>query len=96
MDDVVVGKDDVKYVRIPTRLAEAHHWKSLAESLQRKYSRRWRSNREILLRIRSFHLKARRIMEDFARKVGKWVVDEAKRMGANVVKLERLTNMIKR
>lgn len=48
MDDVVVGKDDVKYVRIPTRLAEAHHWKSLAESLQRKYSRRWRSNREIL------------------------------------------------
>jgi len=34
-------------------------------------------------------------MEDFARKVGKWVVDVAKRMGANVIKLESLKNLIK-
>jgi len=34
--EVVVGKDDKHYVRIPTRLNEVYHWKSLAESLQRK------------------------------------------------------------
>ena len=34
-------------------------------------------------------------MEDFARKVGRWVVDVAKRMGANVIKLESLKNLIK-
>jgi transposase len=74
MAEVVVGKDDTHYVRIPTRLYEVHHWKSLAENLQRKYPRRWRENKRILHRIHSFHLKARRVMEDFARKVGKWLL----------------------
>ncbi len=46
-------------------------------------------------RVRSFHVKAKRITEDFARKVEKWVVEEAKRMGANVIKLERLRNLIR-
>ena len=95
MSEIVVGKDDTHYVRIPTRLHEVHHWKSLAENLQRKYPRRWRENKRILYRFRSFHLKARRVMEDFARKVGKWVVDVAKRMGANVIKLENLRNLVK-
>ena len=95
MSEIVVGKDDKNYVRIPTRLEEVHHWKSLAENLQKKYPRRWRENKRILRRIRSFHLKAKRIMEDFARKVGRWVVDVAKRMGANVIKLESLKNLIK-
>jgi transposase len=40
MAEVVVGKDDENYVRIPTRLEEVHHWKSLAENLQKKYPRR--------------------------------------------------------
>jgi len=26
MAEVVVGKDDEHYVRIPTRLEEVHHW----------------------------------------------------------------------
>ncbi|MQL56269.1 RNA-guided endonuclease TnpB family protein [Acidianus ambivalens] len=95
MADIVVGKDDKNYVRIPTRLEEVHHWKSLAESLQRKYPRRWRENKRILNRIHSFHQKARRIMEDFARKVGKWVVEVARMMGSNVIKLENLRNLIK-
>jgi len=95
MAEVVVGKDDEHYVRIPTRLHEVHHWKSLAENLQKKYPRRWRENKRILHRIRSFHLKARRVMEDFARKVGKWVVDVARMIGANVIKLESLKNLIK-
>ena len=90
-----MGKDDTHYVRIPTRLEEVHHWKSLAENLQKKYSRRWRENKRILRRIHSFHQKARRIAEDFARKVGKWVVDVARMMGVNVIKLESLKNLIK-
>jgi putative transposase len=95
MAEVVVGKDDENYVRISTRLDEVHHWKSLAEKLQKRYPRRWRENEKILHRIRSFHLKATRIAEDFARKVGKWVVDVARMIGANVIKLERLKNIIK-
>ncbi|MCG2872300.1 MAG: RNA-guided endonuclease TnpB family protein [Sulfolobales archaeon] len=95
MSEIVVGKDDEHYVRIPTRLDEVHHWKSLAENLQKKYPKRWKENKRILYRVRSFHLKSRRVMEDFARKVGKWVVDVAKRMGANVIKLENLRNLIK-
>ena len=95
MAEVVVGKDDEHYVRISTRLDEVHHWKSLAENLQRKYPRRWRENKRILHRIYSFHQKARKVMEDFARKVGRWVVDVEKRMGVNVIKLESLKNLIK-
>jgi IS605 OrfB family transposase len=95
MAEVVVGKDDKHYVRIPTRLDEVHHWKSLAERLQKKYPKRWRENKRILHRIRSFHLKAKKVMEDFARKVGKWVVEIAEDLGANVIKLESLKNLIK-
>jgi putative transposase len=94
MAEVVVGKDDEHYVRIPTRLDEVHHWKPLAKNLPRKYPRRWRGNKRILHSIYSFHQKARKVMEDFARKVGRWVVDVAKRMGVNVIKLERLKNLI--
>jgi len=95
MSEIVVGKDDINYVRISTRLYEVHYWKSLAEILQRKYSRRWRVNKWILYRVRSFHQRARRIMEDFARKVGKWVVEIAGDFGANVIKLESLRNLVK-
>ncbi|MEJ2781203.1 RNA-guided endonuclease TnpB family protein [Stygiolobus sp. CP850M] len=95
MNEIVVGKDDTHYVRIPTRLDEVHHWKSLAENLQKKYPRMWRENKRILYRVRSFHQKAKRIMEDFARKVGKWVVEVARMIGANVIKLESLKNLIK-
>ncbi|WP_246263799.1 hypothetical protein [Metallosphaera tengchongensis] len=35
MAELVVGKGDEKYVKIPTRLEDAHHNKSLAESLQK-------------------------------------------------------------
>ena len=95
INDIVVGKDDANYVRIPTRLHEAHRWESLAERLQRKYPRRWKENKMILHRVRHFHAKTKRIMEDFARKVGKWVVDVAKMYNVNVIKLENLKNLIK-
>ena len=96
MNDIVVGKDDKDYVRMPTRLNDVHHYKSLAERLQRKYPKRWKESKKILHRIRHFHAKAKRIMEDFARKVGKWVVDIAKMYDANVIKLENLKNLIGR
>jgi len=40
MAEVVVGKDDTHYVRIPTRLKQVHHWKSLAENILKKYPKR--------------------------------------------------------
>jgi len=95
MSEIVVGKDDKNYVRIPTRLEEAHHRKSLTENLQKKYPRRWKESKTILNRVHTFHQKAKMIMEDFARKVGKWVVEVARMMGANVIKLESLKNLIK-
>ncbi|MEM3344469.1 RNA-guided endonuclease TnpB family protein [Saccharolobus sp.] len=95
MNEIVVGRDDTHYVRIPTRLYDVYHWKSLAEALMRKYPKRWKENERILNRTRHFHAKARRIMEDFARKVGKWVVDIARVLDANVIKLENLKNLIK-
>ena len=53
-----------------------------------------KENEHILARIKSSHVKAKRITEDFSRKVG-WVVDEAVRIDANVIKLERLKNLIR-
>ncbi|AWR96509.1 IS200/IS605 family element transposase accessory protein TnpB [Acidianus sulfidivorans JP7] len=93
MEGVYVGNDK-QVVIIPTRLSEAHHYKSLAEKLQKKYPRRWKENERILNRMRHFHIKARSILLDFAKKVGKWVVDEAKRLNANVIVLENLNKMI--
>ena len=48
-----------------------------------------------MARIMHFHAKAKRIMEDFARKVEKWVVKVAKDFVVDVIKLENLRNMIK-
>ncbi|SAI84383.1 uncharacterised protein [Saccharolobus solfataricus] len=59
---ILVGFDGSKESLKALNLA--HHFKSLAENLQKKYPRR------ILHRISSFHQKAKRIMEDFSRKVG--------------------------
>ena len=70
-------------------------YKSLAEYLQIKYPKRWNRNKYIKRRITAFHLKAKNIAEDFARKIGKKVVEEAIKMNANVIILENLKNLIK-
>ncbi|WP_338598350.1 RNA-guided endonuclease TnpB family protein [Sulfolobus tengchongensis] len=93
MDFITLGNDK-QVIEIPTRLHNAFHFRKLAENLQKKYQRRWRENKRILNRIRSFHIKAKNIVQDFARKVGKWVVEEAKRLGANYIVLEDLNKMI--
>jgi IS605 OrfB family transposase len=95
MKSIVVGKDDKNYVNIPTRINEMHHYKLLAENLQRKYPKRWKENRNIKRRIIVFHIKAKNIAEDFARKVSKRIVEEAIKMNANVIILENLKNLIK-
>jgi hypothetical protein len=67
MGEVVVGKGDISYVRISTRLDDARHFMELTEGLQKKYNRRWRENDRIL--SRSYHRKARNILEDSAKLV---------------------------
>jgi IS605 OrfB family transposase len=96
MKEIVVGKDDKNYVSIPTRINEIHRYKLLAERLQIKYPKRWKENKKIKRRIMTFHIKAKNIAEDFAKKVGKKVVEEAIKMNTNVIKLENLKYMIKK
>ncbi|WP_338602325.1 RNA-guided endonuclease TnpB family protein [Sulfolobus tengchongensis] len=93
MDFITLGNDK-QVIEISTRLDDSAHYKKLAENLQKKYPKRWRENKRILNRISRFHIKARNIVRDFAKKVGKWVVDEAKRLGANYIVLEDLNKMI--
>jgi IS605 OrfB family transposase len=95
MQNITVGKDENNYVNIPTRISEIHHYKSLAENLQMKYPKRWKENKNIKRRIMTFHLKAKNIAEDFARKIGKKVVEVTIKMNANVIILENLKYMIK-
>jgi putative transposase len=95
MQNITVGKDENNFVKINTRINEIHHYKLLAENLQRKYPKRWKENRNIKRRIMVFHIKAKNIAEDFARKVGKKVIEETIKMNANVIILENLKNMIK-
>ena len=96
MQNITVGKDDKNYVKINTRINEIHSYKSLAEMLQIKYPKRWKENKNIKRRIMTFHLKAKNIAEDFAKKVGKKIVEEAIKMNANVIILENLKYMIKK
>jgi IS605 OrfB family transposase len=95
MQNITVGKDENNYVKINTRINEIHRYKSLAENLQIKYPKRWKENKNIKRRIMTFHIKAKNIAEDFARKVGKRIVEVTIKMNANVIILENLKYMIK-
>ncbi|WP_156770080.1 hypothetical protein [Saccharolobus sp. A20] len=57
MSNVVVFKADDRYVRIPTRLDDDHNYESSAESMQRKYDRKWKEGMKI-----SNHKKAKNII----------------------------------
>jgi len=89
-DHVINGEKD-------TKIGEAHRWKKLAENLQKRYSfpryPAWRRRRGILNRIRSYHRKARNILEDWARKTSLEIVRLAKRLGYAVAR-EDLTGLI--
>ncbi|MEM2663338.1 MAG: hypothetical protein QW665_08775, partial [Metallosphaera sp.] len=92
MDFITVG-NNAQVVEIPTRLHEALHHRKLVGRLQRN-ARRWWQNPRILNRIRGYHTKGKRILTDFARKVGKWIVDVAETLGANYIVLEDLNKMV--
>jgi putative transposase len=93
----IVYGDHVINEEKETEIDEAHRWKKLAEDLQKKYSSprypAWRRRREILNRIRSYHRKARNILEDLARKTSLEIVRFAKRLGYAVAR-EDLTGLI--
>jgi putative transposase len=93
---IVYGDDEINEER-GTEIDEAHRWKKLAESLQKKYSSprypAWRRRKAILNRIRSYHRKTRNILEDWARKTSLEIVGLAKRLGYAVAR-EDLTGLI--
>jgi putative transposase len=93
---IVYGDDKINKER-DTEIDEAHRWKLLAESLQKKYSSprypAWRRRKAILNRIRSYHRKARNILEDWARKTSLEIVRFAKKLGYAVAR-EDLTGLI--
>jgi transposase len=93
---IVYGDDKINKER-DTKIDEAHRWKKLAENLQKRYSSprypAWRRRRGILNRIRSYHRKARNILEDWARKTSLRIVGLALRLQYAVAR-EDLTGLI--
>jgi len=93
---IVYGDDKINKER-DTKIDEAHRWKKLAENLQKRYSftryPAWRRRRGILNRIRSYHRKARNILEDWARKTSLEIVELSKKLGYAVAR-EDLTGLI--
>jgi len=92
-DFIMVGNDKA-VVEIPTRLDDADHYVNEAHKLQKKYPTKWRYSKHILNRIAHFFRRERNILIDFAKKVGRWVVEIALLLKANVIVLEELNRMI--
>jgi putative transposase len=93
---IVYGDDRINKKR-DTEIDTAHRWKKLAEDLQKKYSSprypAWGRRKAIPNRIRSYHRKARNILEDWARKTSLRIVELAKKLGHAVAR-EDLTGLI--
>jgi len=93
---IVYGDDEINKER-DTKIGEAHRWKKLAEDLQKKYSSprypAWRRRKAILNRIRSYHRKARNILEAWARKTALEIVGLAMKLGYAAAR-EDLTGLI--
>jgi len=92
-DFITIGNDKM-IVEIPTRLNDAYHYVLEAQKLQQKYPYKWRYSKRIVNRIVHFFRREKNILTDFAKKVGKWVVEIALLLKANVIFLERLNRMI--
>jgi hypothetical protein len=93
----IVYGDHVINKERDTEVDRAHRWKKLAESFQKKYSSprypALRRRKAILNRIRSYHRKARNILEDWARKSALEIVRLAKKLRYAVAR-EDLTGLI--
>jgi len=98
----IVYGDHVINEEKDTKIDTAHRWKKLAEDLQKRYSSTrypaWRRRRGILNRIRSYHRKARDILENWARKTSLKIVRFAKRLGYAVARedLKGLINSLRK
>jgi len=88
-----------RIVRDPTRVEDCVRIRKHIERLQRKYSsgkyRAW-LRPGVLKRIRELGKRIRSILEDFARKEAKRVVDFAAQHGRDTIVLEDLTKLIER
>jgi len=82
---------------IGTAVDRAYRWKILAENLQKKYSSprypAWRRRKAIHNRIRSYHRKAKNILEDWVRKALLKIVRLALKLQHTVAR-EDLTGLI--
>jgi len=94
--EIVVGNSRVEQ-RFETAVERALYYKNLAENLQKKYSstryNAWLRRRGVRRRIKSFHMKARNIIEDWAKKTSHEIVAFAKRHQYAVAR-EDLTNLV--
>jgi len=93
-DFLTVGNDK-QIIEIPTRLDDVYHYVDEAKKLQERYPTKWRYSKKILNRIAHFFRRERNTLIDFAKKVGRWIVDIALLLKANVIVLEELNKMIK-
>jgi IS605 OrfB family transposase len=94
--EIVVGNSTVEQ-RFETAVKRALHYKNLAEYLQKKYSstryNAWLRRKSIKRRISRFHSKAKRIIEDWAKKVSNKIASLAKRHQYAVAR-EDLTGLV--
>jgi len=91
--DFITVNNDKKIVEIPTRLGDPYHYMDEVQKPEKKYPIRRRCLKRTLIRNCSLLLK-RNILTDFAKKVGKWIVEIVQLLKVNVIVLERLTKMI--
>jgi len=93
----IVYGDEIINIEKDTAINRAYRYIRLAEDLQRKYSSSrylvWR-RRGILRRIRSYHEKAKNILNDWTKKISLEIVRLAKELRYGVSR-EDLTNLIK-
>ncbi|MFP3319977.1 MAG: RNA-guided endonuclease TnpB family protein [Acidilobus sp.] len=93
---IVVGNSSVE-VRVETPVERALRYRRLAERLQEKYSSSrymaWLRRNGIRRRVRSFHRKAKNIIEDWARRTAHIIVSLAKQSRLAVAR-EDLTGLV--
>jgi IS605 OrfB family transposase len=94
----IVYGDEIINIEKDTAIDKAYKYVRLAEDLQRRYSSSrylaWRRRKRILNRIRSYHEKARNILNDWTRKISLEIVRLAREL-RYAVSREDLTNLIR-
>lgn len=89
---IMAGNNEI-VVDIPTRFYDAWHYIKVAEGLKEKYGEKFKYSRRIQFRYRQLYKKAKLILMDSAKKIGKWVVDVATMLNANVIVLEKIQGL---